>query len=270
MTNIIRKIRKHLNLFDYLVIIGLLITLGILLFFRFSRTTEIVPVRISLSSNEWWWKGNPPEFWLVRDLNVGQKSFNTFGKQVAEITDIHIYDVGSNRTRSYVDINLQASFDKRRNIYLYNFQPLQIGKPLDLTFGENNVRGLVTYIGTDEQLYIQKEIEVQLYAIFPFEADSYKKGLQVKDSQGRILASIENVDVEEAQSYEFFDASNRRFVLEGTDPNRRDVTLRLKISTLFQNGIYFYIDGAAVKVGESIWFQFPQIVAKGAVISKIF
>ena len=270
MNHIIRKIIKRLNLFDYLILIGLLIILGTLLFLRLTRKTETVPVRLKLSNDEWWWQGSPPEFWLVQNLKVGQQSYNTFGKQIAKITDIHSYDVGANRRRSFVDINLEASFDKRRGVYLYNFQPLQIGKPLDLTFGENNVRGLVTYIGSDEQFYTQKEIEVQLFAVYPFEANSYKKGLQVKDFRGRILTTIENVQVSNSQTYEFLDQNGRKFVIKGSDPARRDVTMRLKINTVLQDGVNYYVDGSAVKIGERIWFQFPQTVAKAAIVSKIF
>ena len=202
-------------------------------------------------------------------MSIGQKSYNTFGQKIAEITDLHIYDIGASRRLSFIDVTLMASFDKRRQIYLYNFQPLQIGKPLDLTFGESNVRGLVTHIGSDELTYTDKEIEVQLFAVYPFEADSYKKGLQVKDSQGRVMAEIESAEVKIAQSYEFFDEAKRRFVVKGVDPTRRDVTLRLKIKTIPQNGSYYYIDGAAVKVGGEIWFQFPQTIAKKAIVSKI-
>lgn len=269
MNHIIRKIRNHLNAFDILVIVGFLLILGTLLFFRLSRKTEFVSVRLKLANDEWWWQGNPPDYWLVQNLIIGQKSYNTFGKKIAEISDIHLYDVGASRRLSFVDVTLAASFDKRRQIYLYNFQPLQIGKPLDLTFGESNVRGLVTYIGSDNLGYKDKEIEVKLFAIHPFEANSYKIGLQVKDSLGRVLAQIESVEVSNAKTYEFLDQARRRFVIKGVDPDRRDVTLRLKIKTILQNEAYYYIDGAAVKVGEEIWFQFPQTVAKKALISKI-
>lgn len=234
------------------------------------KKEEWISITVKPAPDSWWWDSQPPEHWYIDNLSVGQKSFNTFGKNIAEITNLQTIDSGGARRISYIEMKILASYDKKRKIYQYNFQPLQIGKPIDLTFGANNVHGLVTYIGSDGIKYINKEIDVKIFAAFPWEAESYKQGMQMKDSLGRVLVEIKSVNVKNSQNYEFYDTAGRRFVVSGTDENRKDITLRLKINAHQSKNSVVFIGGEAIKIGEEIWLHFPNVIVKRAIISKIY
>lgn len=259
--------KSRLNIFDTLVIIIVIAIIGTLFWFRISRKTEWINIRMLISNDEWWWDSAPPQWWYVDELQNGLTAQNSFGEKTAVLSNVEVFDIGTYRRRAYVDIKLKGSFDKNRQLYLYNFQPLQIGKPLDLTFGKNNVKGLVIYINKGEVTYQNRRIEVKIFKIRALEAESLVRGLEMKDSLGRILASIDDVQISPSLEYVFSDIRGQNVAV--TNPLYRDVTLQLTIKTFISANSEHFMDRSAIKVGEKIWFQFPKTVIRDAEISKI-
>lgn len=260
---------KKFNLFDGLVILVLLVVAGSFLWLRLSRKTEWVNVRVVVSNDEWWWEGAPPQWWYADGLSVGQSAYDSFGKKIVEITNIQNFDIGGYRRRVFIDVKLRGAYDTKRQVYLYNFQPVQVGKPLDLTVGKNNVRGVVTYIENAPQAYQEKKIEVKIFGVRPWVASSYTQGLTMKDSLNRPLVSIEDVVVEPSVATLIVETTGG--VEKRYAPSLfRDVTLRVRIKVFQSNGVDYFVDRAAIKVGEHIWFQFPQAAIRDAEITKIF
>lgn len=248
-----------------LVLIALI---GSLLWLRVSRTTEWITLRLVVSNDEWWWEGSAPQWWYVEELSVGQTASNTFGETMAEITDIYSFDVGSSRRRAFIDLKVKGYFDNRREVYMYNYQPLQIGKPLDLTFGKNNLRGLIAYIENDPEAFEEKTIQVHMPAVRSWVAQSYKEGLEMKDSRDRVLAKIISRTISPThvmEVTEFLPGYEAKI-----DPSYYyDVTLTVSIKTYKSGDSSYFVDRSAVKVGERIWFQFPETVAREAEITSI-
>ena len=261
---------RRLNLFDYLILFLLLVGLIIFGVLRFFRQEEVVVVRIKLTSQEWWWNPQPPNYWYIGELAVGDIAYNTFGKRVAEVVDIRSFDVGPNRRVGYVELKLKATYDKQRGIYRFNYQPLQIGKPIELTIGKNNILGLVTHIGDKVLKWEETEVDLELYAAYPYVVEALTPGLKAFDSQGRVVAEVISVESRPASAYEFFDTRLRRFMLPGVDPNRRDVSLRLRLTTVRYSGATYFVDDTSIKVGNEIWIQFPDVVVEKGEISKVY
>lgn len=265
----IQKVKKwNINLFDVLVLTAIILVIGVFLWLRASKKTEWINVRLVVANDEWWWEGQPPQWWYVDDLKVGQTAYNSFGEKVAEIYNIESFDTGGYKRRAFIDLRLKGAYEKKRQIYTYNFQPLQIGKPLDLTFGKHNVRGLITYIDKIEIDYKQKKIQVRLAQVNTWIAESIRNGIEMKDSQGRVLAVVESVEVRPYTYYEFSDIRGQ--MIKVTNPDFREVLVTLTINTFESGGYTYFVDRAAIKIGEKIWFQFPQAVIREAEITKIF
>jgi hypothetical protein len=275
MKQFFSKIRKnfqnlHLNLFDYAVILSLVAIFAIFMSLRYSKKTEWISIKVRISNDEWWWEAQPPDFWYVNNLQPHQESYSSFGEKIAEITSIENFDIGGTKRRASVDLKLKVSFDKKRGVYIYNFQPLQIGKPLDLTFGKNNVRGIVTYIDNETVKYSMRKIDVKVFSARPWVTESYKKGMQMLDSNGKVLAEVEDVSWKNTENYDFYDSLGRRFVVKGNDPTFQDVSITLNVLVYKADGVEYFLDGAAVKIGENIWFHFPQAIIRNAEITKIY
>lgn len=237
---------------------------------RLSRQEQWVSIRLKAANDEWWWSTNSPEEWYGAGLSKGQYAYNTFGKRVAEIQSVENYDVGGPRRLIYANLKILTTYNKNTHTYTFNYQTLQIGKPLDFTFNQNNLHGLVTYIGDNMIPYHDANLEVKLLGILPWEATSYTKGAQMRDVNGNIIGTIERVDVTDTLVSTITDNNGRLFILPTLDNTRKDVTLRLTLKTYVSNRVQYFIDGTAIKIGNHIWLEFERTAVKDAIISNIY
>jgi hypothetical protein len=265
IASIIHKAKK-LTIFDWLILLCISILIGVFVISRYAKREEWVSIKLKISADEWWWTGNTPENNIIN----GQSSYDSFGKKIATIDTIEKYDLGGSNRLTYVNLKILASFNKKTQTYTFEYQPLEIGKSLDLTFAKYNIHGIVTYIGNNINIYTDKQIEVKLLAVYPWEANSYIEGLQMKDMEGNTVATVESVSVANADISQLQEMSNRIILFPSVNDQRKDVTMRLTIKTYPLNGVLYFIDGAAIKIGESIWFQFEQTAIRNAIITKIF
>lgn len=250
---------KRVFIFDALIILALSLIAVVFLYNKFTKKTTWVNVRVVISNNEWWWNGEPPKYWLVDELVIGQESFNSFGEVVAKIEDLEVFSLGGPSKQAYLDLSMKVSLDKKRNIYLYNFQPIQKGKPIDLTFGTSNVNGLVVALGSEPEERVQKKVRVRMQYLEDWLANSYKVGMEWKDNKGRLLARIDKVEVKDTNMDKLVFLNNG---VHYTYDIFKDVYLDVTISVIkSRDGEYRFVDGATIKVSESIWFHFPEIVA---------
>jgi len=265
-----------LHFLDILIIFVVLVVITMLFWLRISRKTQWITVRMIISNDEWWWEGSPPQWWLGDSLSVGQTARNSLGETIAQIDDVENFDIGEFYRRTSVDIKLRGTYDQRRQLYLFNYQPIQAGKSLDLTFGKTNVHGVITYIENLPDSYQDKTIVVKMSAVRPWIAQSYKEGMEMKDSLHRTLAKITAVSVSPTEATEIIEGVTGKSSATQNGTERkyppslfRDVTLTVSLKTYESGGIQYFLDRAAIKIGEKIWFQFPQTIAREAEIIQI-
>lgn len=220
-------------------------------------------------SNDEWTAENPPANWYIHNLVPGLSSYGSYGEENGKILKIMSFDVGGTSRRAAIDVRLLTTFDKTRKVYMFNYQPLQIGKMLDLTFEKNNIHGMVINIGKDIETPQEKEIEVKLYASESQIAETYQKGMQMKDSENNVLAEITDIQMKNSPGFRLYDSDGRLILIPQEDPTHQDIVFRLKVKTYESDGIYYFVDGAAIKVDDDIWFHFPTITIKGAKIIRI-
>ena len=259
--------KSPITLFDLLIICAFLVVFIGFFSLRASKKTQWVTVRLIVSNDEWWSEASPPQWWYVEGLTPGQVSKNSLGDTIAEIVNVDNFDIGQYRRRAFIDIRIKGSFDKKRGVYIYNYQPIQIGKALDFTFGKNNVHGLVTYIDSQPQPYKNRTIEVKLSAVRPWVAQSYTQGLEMKDTQGRVLAAVQSVSIAPSTVNEVTELGETQKKFSGSYYN--EVVLVVKIKTYESAGIEYFVDRSAIKVGSRIWFQFPKTIIREAEIIRI-
>jgi hypothetical protein len=260
---------KKFNAFDLAIVAVVLLILGAFLWLRVSRKTEWISLRLVVSNDEWWYEGADPQWWYVDELTTGQTAKTTFGEVTAEIANVQSFDVGDYRRRAFIDLKVKGYYDSRRGVYIYNYRPLQVGKPLDLTFGKNNLRGLITYIENAPEDFTEKTIEVYIPAVRLWVAQSYQQGMEMQDSQGKTLAEIISVTINPTTAQEvveiFSPTSEKKFGPE----QYYDLRITLNIQTFTSAGVNYFVDRSAIKVGERIWFQFPQTAVRQAEITQI-
>lgn len=268
-TRIIHIIKK-LTVIDWVV--GILL-LGIVGFFLISSTMKAqrwVTVTLRVSGDQWYYNLAPPEYWYANNLVRGQVAYDSFGKKTAEILSVENYDIGGPNRLIIVRLKLLTSFNKKSKTYTFNYQTLQIGSPLDLTFGTNNLHGLVTYIDSTSIPYAMTDIQVKLLGVYPWEAASYQPGLQMKDFEGNTVATIRSVETQDTQAIQLQNQYGGLVAIPSLNSQYKDVTLRLSLKTIPVHGVPFYIDGSAIKIGNHIWIEFEHTALKNAIISNIY
>lgn len=273
--NIMRKKRKKsslkLNYFDLSVIVMAVIVIAALLFFRSQKKERWVNLTMEVMREEWWWDGVDPFYWYVNDLQVGDQALNSLGVAIGEITDVQVFEVGGPRKKALISLRLKVTHDKTRDTFVFNYKPLEIGQPLNLTFGNNGVKGMVTGIlgedGSVSQMH-DRVIWVLVQNLRPEYVSEYQPGLAMIDSLGREIVVVEDViRVERAVREQFSDIRGR--MVETRSVLLRDVVLQLRVKAYESRGTSYFPDGAVVKLGENVWIHFPEILAADAEIVKI-
>jgi len=270
--NIIRKfLGFKLNPLDISVMVLVAMIIVALLFFRSQKKEQWINLSLEVMNEEWWWEGVDPPYWYVNNLQIGDQARNSLGVVIGEISNVQIFEVGGSRKKALVNLKLKVTHDKIKNTFIFNYKPLEIGRSLNLTFGNNNIKGLVTSISEKDKFTTQmhdKQIWVLVSYLRPEYVAKYQPGLAMTDSLGREIAVIEDIiKIESAVSESFSDIRGQ--MVKTRSLLFKDVVLQLKIKTFESQGVHYFLDGATIKLGENIWIHFPKILAAGAEIIKI-
>lgn len=258
-TSIIRNLKK-LHTLDYIILAGVLLMAIGFMVLKFTRKSVWIPITVQAGSPEIWFYVRKPRPWYTLSLTKGITAYNSLGQPVAEVTDVQSFPVWEGQNDVYVTLRVKATYDTRTRSYSYNFQPLTVGGQFKSTFGTQDLQGIITYIGDNTPL-VEKEIEAKLLYVYPWVADAFKTGLQLKDTENNIIAEIKDMTVENSQRYEMRDLQDRMIVFLGEDQSRKDITFRIKLMAKEYNGIYYFVDGP-LKVGNGIHLEFPDVTAQ--------
>jgi hypothetical protein len=249
---------------DGLVLGAIIIALGGLLWMRLQRQTQWVTTQIEISQEEWWWKAEGPAYWYLNRLEPGTPSFNSFGEQVAVVDKVELVDIGDSRQRALVTVKLKVSYDAQKQQYVFGFQPLQVGRAVELSFGKQQFKGLVTSIDQPALPMVERSVRIKIKKLNPTIAKSYKVGLQSLTNTGEPVATITQLQVTQAMEDNFSDIRGQIVVV----PNSGyiDVIAVVKLRLTQDGDQYYFADGKPVKVSGLITIQFPQALMKEAQI----
>jgi len=226
-----------------------------------------VNLRISVENADWWYQGNSPRYWYASNLKVGDVIEDSFGKKIAEVTNISNYDLGGPFRIIYVDLMVKADYDKNKDQYLYEYKQLTVGSSVVLNFPREQLRGLVVNMGDEKIEYFYKTIKVEVRNVEISVADKVVKGLKSNDNNGNLLAEVIEVNNSIASYYEYSDIRGEK--IKVYDPKYRDLEVTLKIRSFKGLDRNFYISNTVLKVGSIIWFQFPELALENTRISEI-
>lgn len=267
LLSIIRK-KSPLHTVDYFMAILMAIVIGVFVYFRISRQSEWITVAIAVQPGTGW-RTNELEPWYASAFKLNDAAFNSFGQKIAEITDVKTFETPQGKVDTIVVVSLKSSSEANRKQYTYNYQPVLVGKPIEILFRRVALNGVVVDINTP-YTYIDKTIEIRLLSEFPWKIDVLTTGLTAKDYYGRTTAEILNVLSENAKSYQLTEKSGRQVIILSEDPYRRDVIMTLKIKAMRYNNVLYSSTGSPIKVGSDFQIQFPNVAINWATISRVY
>ena len=264
----IKTIAKKFNIFDYLVLSLVLIALAFLAYQRLQRQSTWVNVRLSVENLDWWYgSGQPPQYWYAAELQAGDQILNSTGEPVVEIVDIENYDDGGPYRLIYVDLKMKVDCNKMTQQYLYEFKPLVAGGSLVLNFPQQQLRGLVVSVGEVGPVYVDQTVRVEVKEVPAEVAELVMVGSQAFGRDGELVAEIIDLQSSLASEYEFSDIRGQK--IETFDPDYRDLQVTLRVRSFETLDRQFYVNGAVLKAGAEIWFQFPDFALEEATIVAV-
>jgi len=256
---LIASFLKKLKRLDYLIILIVFAIFSSLIISKIIKKTEWVTVGIIITNEEWWWQNEKQtSYWLAKDLSIGSFAKNTFGENIAEIIDKQTFEDGEGRKTVFVVLRLQSQFDKKRNLYLFNSEPLEVGKSINLSFGDQNVDGVISFFGEgliNDQVNLKITIKTKWvdYQV----AEKINKSTVMSDESGRILAKVLDFKNEIHSHYEFSDIRGKSILVY--DPKYRDVVMDLEVRAYKYGNNYYFIDGNKIGIGENMKLYFDTL-----------
>ncbi len=245
----------------------MLVLLGsFFLFSKIKKKTTWVTAQVIMGDGELWWDGEPVQYWMVDALEPGMYSKNSFGEKVAKITDVESFSIGGKYKSAVVTLDLKVTYDTEKELYLYNYQPIEKGKSIDINFGTSKVMGLVTGFGETTQRVWKKMLVKQVF-VEDWVAENYYSGMEMKDSKDRVLAKVNNVTVTNSKTQRV-SVYNGELYMSGE--NFKDLIYEIEVlSTKDSDGTYRFVDGTPLKVGNTIWFNFSNVEAQTKIMNLI-
>ncbi|HCC84863.1 MAG TPA: hypothetical protein DEP87_04235, partial [Candidatus Pacebacteria bacterium] len=158
---------------DVIVLMVIITVISGLLLMRSQRQTEWVTVQLKVAPEEWWYRGMKSDYWLAQNLLPGTIGTNSFGEAVAEVVSVEIFDVGEAKNQIQVWAKLKVSFDSKKQNYIFGFQPLQIGRGLELNFGSQQIKGVVVNLDQTSVTRMMKTVKLQVFSVNPYVASTY-------------------------------------------------------------------------------------------------
>lgn len=265
----------RLTVIDWLI--GLALLFGAIFLILFvSKQEKWVTVEAKIIPEQWWWEVKYPPYWLVDQIKKGDVQYDSLGKKMAEVLevksyewlDMRTYERSGGRKITYLTLRLKAGVEKRQGKLTFNYRPLEIGKPVELSVAKVGLKAVVNFIEgiPDGRVWEEKVIEARVIdsseifpetlGVQPWIAEAISVGSQMKDSQGKVIAEVLEKKVTPAQKIVITD--NGRAVLT-SDPLKKDILLVLRLLTQKQEGVNYFLYDFKVKVDGDILLALPNI-----------
>lgn len=266
------KALSSITLIDFMIgILGLLFV-GFLLF-HFRRKRSFVYVDLTFQRQDWNTDSFPPEYWEVNKLHIGQTGYNSAGKEMILIEEIekNIWDGGR---RMYIEIavRLDAVYNTTTKTYVYDGNPLLVGKELSLNFDNTAFTGIISNVYenqnqrfADYQL-ADAEIKVRYRNYDPWHAEAIRD-FTVKNSKDEVVLNTKSVEISPAKKVVVTDIGE---VLLRWNPIKKDVVATFELpNVLCINNICYYNHYQTFMIGEEFWADSGNTYVRGGSVMSV-
>lgn len=285
VVRLIKKISKHLTIFDY-VTAGVVILFIVVTAFFLLRTNKSLLVRVRITDRDMIYMYNNPPAWFANDFKKAAKTKDVFGRVTAEITDVYSYESITDydqrpsvaKDTVYITLRLKTNYNRIAGEYRYMGMPVAIGESLRIYINSILINGLVTDIEGFPKNYetvypiIKTRIKQSYNSSWPnttgvdqYVADALNIGDKVFDSFGDVIAEITEKKVVPAE-YITTDYYGVPHLME--HPRRVDIYLTVKVKAKKIDDNLYFLDDFVLRVESIIPLNFNKI-SLGATITDV-
>ena len=248
---------KALDWFIVLIIVGIitfLVTASL-------NQDRWITIEFKVTNNPTYlpFNGETPPYWVSDKIKAGDVQYDELGQTNLKVLSVKSW--GFQNKETWVTASVKAKYKSKQKKYTYQYQPLEIGRSLDITINGTNIHGIVTSIQGFSD--IRKTYDVTVKArlvdswspysvttrgVDPWVADAIEKGQIMKDTSGKIIAEILDKEVKPAEKV--ITTSDGR-VLLGEDPLKKDVYLTVRLKVTKNDDTYLFLENVPIKIGFS-------------------
>ena len=223
--------------------------------------------------------GRVPSF-FSEGISEGDKAYNLRGNVIGEILGLDAFAVRNKAVRGVFELEHFDDVERIRNIfvrakllvrekkgiYQYQDQPIQVGSPLEISTKKMNLYGIIKNIENEERtikpVFEERIIKVKMRRQLPEFVSSFRQGLIETDENGRIIAKLLDLTVEQHQTSV---ANDDGELVLAIDPYYKDLVATLKILAIKGNqGCYF--QDHAILVGGHVDLLIQDQIISGSII----
>lgn len=252
------KIFGKYDIFTPILIIMILL-IAAFIFRILTEKSEYVTVQLYASGGEWWWDQPEPPYWLTDPVVKGSLELDPTGDKLVEVLEVQKFEAGD-RKMLWMKARLKVAADKKSKQYRFRREPLQVGSLIYIA--PNNVRifcNVMFIDGVGEPGKIsEKLVTVKAYNQFPWKAEALKIGEKMLDDNGNPMAEIVERNIIQPRD-QVLAVNDKGIVVEQNNPERVDVTVKVKMQTLESNGINYFSFFQPIKIGFYLWVPFKTV-----------
>lgn len=251
----IRKLISRLKVTDYIVL-TLVVVVLLVLILVFSRNNTTFYVTMQLSPEYVRDDVSPPQYWLAKNIEVGDLSYDGTGRKVAKVLEVINTDYGGIQRQIDIVLEVYGMYDKRTKQFRVNDTVFTVGKNTTFVVSNTNIDGVITDISPSlESLRGEqhtKEVVLLMRDVDPLVAGSYSNDFIAKDSNGETIFSVTNSKILPAKKTAITDEGIIRCAI---DPNARDVLIFASIQVNCFQEVCYYLKRMPLKWGYNLWVQ---------------
>jgi hypothetical protein len=267
LQNYLKKVIK-LKALDWVVILVLAV---ITIYFVATSIQQnkwiTVKFIMTLTPQYFHYNGEVPPYWIAGNIKAGDVQYDSFGAKNLQI--LSVTSIGYQNRQTWVTASVKAKYIPKQKKYVFQYVPLEIGRSIDTTINGTNIHGIVTDIEgyTDARKMYDVTVKARLVdeyspysvttrGIDPWIADAIQKGQTMKDSSGKTVAEILDVETKPAEKVV---TTNDGKIFLGEDPLKKDVFLTVKLKAIKHDDSYFFLEDMPLKIGYSFPIYLDQI-----------
>jgi len=251
----IRKLISRLKVTDYIVLLLVVVALLVLILV-FSRNKTTFYVAIQLTPEHVRNDLSPPQYWLAKNVEIGDLSYDGTGNKVAKVLEVFNADSGGMQRQIDIILEVYGMYDKRTKQYRVNDTVFTVGKNSTFVVSNTNIDGVITDISPSlESLRGEqhtKEVVLLMRDVDPLVAASFSNDFIAKDSNGETIFSITNSKILPAKKTATTDTGIIKCAI---DPNARDVLIIASIKVNCFQEVCYYLKRMPLKWGYWLWVQ---------------
>lgn len=270
LLKLLKKQLKRMKTTDYLLLL-LLIPVIVFALFYFRREKQYVFIDLTYTRTNWNNYLEPPEYWEVDDIQIGDSVYNGLGEEIATITDIE-KNIWAGGTRNSVELQLRmtAIFDTRTQKYVVDGKPLLIGDKLSVDLGNNKFDGEIKniYINESERYtgYTKARalLKVKYRMIEAWHAEALTDFIQT-NSKGDVVVRVLSTTILPAEVMVPTDDGR---AVKANHPFMKDVEMEVELPrVLCREEACFYNNYGTFMIGSGFWADSGRVnIANASVV----